>query len=101
MQAIREGLAEIVASDPPMTVRQVFYQAVTQGLVGKTEAEYQGTVARLLLELRRSGDVPYSSIADNTRWMRKPRTYSNLRQWWEQSKRFYRAALWDRQDDYV
>ena len=61
-----------------MTVRQVFYQAVVAGLVEKTEGEYKNTVARLLLEMRRGGEIPYSWIADNTRWMRKPTTYTGL-----------------------
>jgi PGM1 C-terminal domain len=46
----------------------VFYQAVARGLVEKTEDN--ATVARLLVELRRSGQLPYSSIAqdDAGRW---------------------------------
>jgi hypothetical protein len=39
IEDIRAGLHEIVGSDHPMSVRQVFYQAVTRGLVEKTEQE--------------------------------------------------------------
>jgi hypothetical protein len=53
-------------------VRGVFYQAVTRGLVAKTEAEYKRTVIRLLGIMRREGELPYGWIADETRWMRKP-----------------------------
>ena len=31
----------ILAADHPQTVRQVFYQLVTRGIIEKTEAEYQ------------------------------------------------------------
>jgi hypothetical protein len=36
---IRARLYQIVEADQPMSVRQVFYQAVTRGLVEKTEQE--------------------------------------------------------------
>ena len=61
-----------------MTVRQVFYRAVVAGLIAKTGAEYKNAVGRLLVLMRRPGDLPYDWIADNTRWMRRPRTYSSL-----------------------
>jgi hypothetical protein len=40
MEAIREGLYDILAVDNPQTVRGIFYQAVSRKLVDKTEAEY-------------------------------------------------------------
>ena len=45
MQDIREGLYAILEADNPMSVRQVFYQAVTRGLVDKTELAYKTTSA--------------------------------------------------------
>ena len=48
MDRIREGLVEIVANEHPTTVRHIFYVAVSKGLIAKTEAEYKGTVVRLL-----------------------------------------------------
>jgi hypothetical protein len=36
MKAIRAAIIEIIADDPPMTVRQVFYQLVARGAVEKT-----------------------------------------------------------------
>jgi hypothetical protein len=35
-------------------------------------------VDRVLVKMRREGRPPYNWISDNTRWMRKPRTYSSL-----------------------
>ncbi len=101
MLAIREALQRILAADHPMTVRQVFYQAVGRGVIDKTEGEYKQTIVRLLTEMRRAGDIPFSWIADNTRWMRKPRTYHSLRGMLEVTKEAYRRALWDSQDSYV
>jgi len=101
MAAIRDGLFEILAEQRPMTVRQIFYQAVSRGIVGKTEAEYKGTVCRLLTAMRREQRVPYTWIADNIRWMRKPNTHHSLAEMLEESTEFYRRALWNDQEDYV
>jgi hypothetical protein len=78
MAWLRAGLYRIIRADQPMTVRQVFYQAVVAGLIEKTEGEYQNTVARLLLDMRRGGEIPYRWISNNTRWMRRPAMYKGL-----------------------
>lgn len=101
MRALREALVTLVAANRPMTVRQVFYQAVSHGLIAKSEAEYKGTIVRLLTDLRKDGELPYDWIADNTRWMRKPSSYSGLRDMLEQEQQLYRRSVWDNQDAYV
>src|SRR4051794_11140298 len=78
MRGIREVIYRVLTADHPMTVRQVFYRLVGEGVIDKTEGEYKSTVVRLLTDMRRAGDIPFGWIADNTRWMRKPRTYSSL-----------------------
>lgn len=101
METIRTGLYDILEEQHPATVRGTFYQAVSRGLVGKTEAEYKTTVGRLLTEMRRAGDLPYGWIADNTRWMRKPETYSSLEDMLRLTAQTYRRALWGSQEAYV
>ncbi|MEN8151414.1 MAG: hypothetical protein ABFS86_16475 [Planctomycetota bacterium] len=101
MDALREILFLVVRQDRPMTVRQVFYRMVSIGAIGKTEAEYKNVVIRLLADLRLSGLLPFEWIADNTRWQRKPRTYSSLEAALENTARTYRRALWDTQERYV
>jgi hypothetical protein len=87
--------------DKPMTVRQLFYRLVSQGIIDKTEQEYKQTVVRLLAEMRRSGQIPFSWIADNTRWMRKPKTHSGLAAALDETASVYRRAIWDEQNAYV
>ncbi len=101
VQAIRDTIFELVAEYQPMTVRQVFYQLVSRGLIEKTEAQYKQTVCRLLVLMRRDGTLPYGWIADNTRWMRKPTTYGSLGVMLDNCQRTYRRALWNDQDAYV
>lgn len=101
MDEIRSAIYTAVASDHPMTVRQVFYRLVSQGVIAKTEAEYKSTVVRQLGIMRREGEVPFHWIADSTRWMRKPDSYSNLSSFLNNTARTYRRDLWERQDAYV
>jgi hypothetical protein len=101
MAKIREVLYAVLQAENPMTVRQVFYQLVSRGVIAKTEGEYKQTVVRLLTIMRRAGNLPFGWIADNTRWMRKPRTYSSLEGMLALTAQTYRRALWDDQDTYV
>ena len=96
----REKLFEIVEAMQPMTVRQVFYQATGRGIVEKSEAGYT-KVQTDLVHMRRAGVLPYSWLADNTRWQRKPDTFSSVEDALEETARFYRKALWDDIDAYA
>lgn len=100
MDAIRSAIRAVLAEDSPMTVRQVFYQLVGRGAIAKTEAEYKQTVVRLLTEMRRDGSIAFNTIADNTRWMRKPKTHTSLRSMLGESRKLYRRALWNDQEAY-
>jgi hypothetical protein len=84
-----------------MTVRQVFYRAVSAGIINKSELEYKNSISRQLVAMRLSGDLEFGWIADNTRWMRKPKTYSSVEEALQSTARTYRKALWDDQDAYV
>jgi hypothetical protein len=98
---LHTALYDIVALGKPMTVRQVFYRAVALMLIAKTEAEYKTTIGRLLVAMRRDRELPYDWIADGTRWMRKPTTFSSLDDAVTRWQATYRRDLWDTQDTYV
>jgi hypothetical protein len=100
MEERLDALAAIVAEIQPCSVRQVFYQAVVRGVVGKTEAEYE-KVQRALVRLRRTRQIPYGFIADGTRWRIKPTTYSSLGQALARTAQFYRRSLWDSAGAYL
>lgn len=95
IDAIKRSIFELCSRYQPMTVRQLFYQLTTIGAIDKTEQEYKGTVCRLTKEMRLSGELPWQWLADNTRWMHKPRTYGGIDDLLQQSQRAYRRALWD------
>ncbi|MBI1900940.1 MAG: hypothetical protein HYS13_07490 [Planctomycetia bacterium] len=101
MDRIKDAIEELLDSEQPMTCRQVFYRLVSQAVIGKTETEYKQTVIRLLGEMRREGRIPFRWIADNTRWMRKPRTWSSMESMLNYTQQTYRRAIWGDQDTYV
>jgi hypothetical protein len=86
----------------PVTVRGLYYQAEVAGVpgIGKDDAGYSKT-QRQVLQLRRAGLLPYSKIADATRWMRKPNSYDGVEEALEETARLYRKALWADASDYV
>lgn len=101
MATIKAAIYDLLVEEQPCTVRQVFYRLVSAGVIGKTEGEYKSTVVRLLGEMRRNHEIEFSWIADNTRWMRKPRSYSSLESMLKHSADAYRRSVWDNQDCYV
>lgn len=101
IQAVKDSLYNILLKDHPMTVRQVFYQAVARRVINKIEGEYKSTICRLLVDMRRQGEIPYGWIADNTRWMRKPQTYDSLQAALRSTAEMYRRNLWAMMPAYV
>src|SRR4051794_41033074 len=100
IERICQAIERLLRRYQPMTVRQVFYQLVSAGVIPKTEGEYKNT-GRLLVRMRREGRTPYSAIADNTRWQRKPRTHASLDDALRETAEWYRRRVWDAQDAYV
>src|SRR5262245_39290990 len=98
---LRDVTLGIVGRDAPMTVRQVFYQLVSLGAIEKTEAEYNNVVVRQLTKLRLEGHLPWSWIADGTRWMHKSVRYGSVEEALEATSRHYRRDYWCELDDYV
>jgi len=98
---VRAAILDVVGDDPPMTVRQVFYQLVARGVIEKTERQYQKTVIRLMTEMRLSGELPYDWVVDESRRVRITQTYDNVRDAIEQTAEFYRRSALAQSDAYV
>lgn len=100
VDARRQALFVIARDARPATVRQIYYQATVRGVVEKTEAGYN-KVQTDLVQMRRAGTLPYGWLADNTRWQRKPTTFTSVQEALDDTARFYRKALWTDADAYV
>ena len=82
----------MLKADHPQTVRQVFYQLVVRNAIEKTEAEYQGTVIRMLTDMRLSGEVPWGWIVDESRRTRVTQTFNSINDALEDTAKTYRRS---------
>jgi hypothetical protein len=98
---IRDTIIDVIEDDPPMTVRQVFYQLVTRGIIDKTEDEYQSTVIRLMSEMRLDGSLPFRWVVDESRRARITRTFDSVADAMNQTAQFYRRSALAQADDYI
>ena len=102
MEGLRVLLHRIAQADKPVTVRQMFYRLASDyQVIAKLEAEYNGTVDRLMVEMRRDKSIPFQWVADSSRWMRKPTTYASLRDMLRETAKTYRRDLWAQSGVYV
>ncbi len=91
---------QVAEIDQPLTVRSIFYRVVSAGAVEKTEKSYNA-VQRRVLAMRRTGTLPYSWIADGTRWQIKSATWGSVEDMLSAAAVGYRRALWLDQDVHV
>lgn len=101
IEVIESAIYATLKADHPQTLRGLFYQLVSQGIVPKTDAAYKGLVGRLAVRMRRANVLPYEWLADNTRWMRKPTSYTSLEAALARTAATYRRAVWADQPVYV
>jgi len=101
IDAIKTDIYTVLKADHPMTVRQAFYQLVVRGTIEKTEAQYQGTVIRLLTEMRMKGEIPFSFIIDESRRRRETQTYDNVADAVRDTAKFYRRSALRQCSDYL
>lgn len=100
LSALDDAIVDAVSVEHPVTLRGVYYRAVSAGAVDKTEAGYR-VVGRQLVKLRRAGVVPYAWITDGTRLMRKPVSWSGADAMLAHQGVSYRQALWEDQSSAV
>jgi hypothetical protein len=72
-----------------------------RGLINKDEVEYQRTAVRLLGEMREAGTIPFAWVADNTRWQRKPTSFTGIEACLNATAKHYRRDLWAAMPVYV
>jgi hypothetical protein len=99
--AIKSAIIDILEKDNPQTVRQVFYALTVRGVIKKEEIEYQRTVIRLLTEMREAEIIQFEWITDNTRLMRKPASFVDLKSCLTSTAHFYRRNVWSNMPVYV
>ena len=84
-----------MAEQRPTTVRAVYYQCVSQGIVPKDEQHGYDPVQRRLTVLREIGIVGYNVIVDPTREMRIPSSWSSPADILDTVTKAYRRDIWE------
>jgi hypothetical protein len=95
----RAALYKICQEQSPITVRGVFYQAEVNypQFIAKTANGYD-MVAADLGKMRKSGELPYDWIVDNTRNVIRPHAYESISSALLEIANNYRADLWKDKD---
>jgi hypothetical protein len=101
VEAIREAITAVLTVDHPQTVRQVFYQLVARGVIEKSEKQYQGTVIRLLGEMRLDGRIRWDWIVDESRRTRITQTFDNISDALQDTAKYYRRSALRECADYI
>ena len=91
--ALREAIAAITAEYERMTVRQLFYQLVSRGVIEKSDAAYK-RAADCAVQMRLDGSLPYSKIVDGHRTRRHVFAHDGLADALESAHTLYRRNYW-------
>lgn len=94
---VRNGVLDILAGfDGPMSVRQVYYQLVTREVVANGVKGYN-QVQRVVLRMRRLGEVPWNRIVDRSRVKLQRPGWDGIAQIMTRAAEQYRRSLWTTQ----
>ncbi len=97
---LRNAIIEIAAEYERMSLRQLYYQLVSRGVIEKTEAAYKRT-ADAATQMRFNGSLPYRKIADGSRSRKAVYAHSGLQEALENAHEMYRRNYWIDQPHYV
>lgn len=88
-----DAIMAVAAEFKTLTVRQLFYQLESRGVVPKTENGYK-RVCDAAVQLRRAGRLPYAQIVDGHRERRLVFAAGSLREGIENLSTAYRRDYW-------
>lgn len=101
METRRETVVQLVEASASTSVRHVYYQAIGVHLVEKDTKKSRrnyNKIQRTILDLRRSGRIPYEAIVDSTRYMLKRESYFDVEDALNVWSQNYRRDHWMRGD---
>ena len=98
---VRDGILEILSTfRGALSTRQVYYQLVGRRLVPNRIAGYRAA-ARVLVRMRRLGEIPYDRIVDRGRRKHVRSGWDSARELMEQAARQFRRDYWTEQPKVV
>lgn len=97
---LARSLEIIEGEDDKLSIRHLFYRLESEGVIEKTEKDYDNLRAHLT-RWRRAGLLPWGVFTDNTRWHIGRETFGGMQEALERTVSTYRRDLWEQQDFYV
>lgn len=101
VQKLKLDLVDLAKKYRPVSIRQLFYLAVSRGLIAKTETEYKGTIVKLMGIAREEGICPWDVIVDYSRRVHKHATFTGLPDLFNWVHSFYKRSKWETQPKLV
>ncbi len=92
--------AILAEEEDAITIRHLFYRLVSLKILEKSEQEYKKLIG-YLMKWRRSGDIPWTAFADNTRYYYGSRGYLSINDALKDLMDSYKRNLWADQDAFV
>ena len=93
---LRQTLYDIAEQLRPMTIRSLFYRAVSAGAVEKTEREYK-RIVRITGQMRKERVMPFDWLVDAGRFARRANCWSHPKNILTATMRQYRRNYWQDQ----
>lgn len=100
LEKIKAILSNFKQHNIRITLRQAYYQLVSQGLIQNKSSEYQ-KLSALLTNARYSGEVDWNAIEDRVRVPRIPNTFEDTEDLIDIAIESYELDRWAGQDYYV
>lgn len=80
-----------------LTLRQLYYQFVSRGLLGNNDKNYN-KLGNIVSDARRAGLIDWDSIVDRTRYLRKLSQWNKPQDILESAVKSYHKNLWEGQE---
>lgn len=99
LELLDQAVLDVAEAEQPVSVRGIAYRVLTHplnvehGLIEKSENDFR-KVQRAALRLRRARVLPYSWVADGTRWVIRATTYGGADAAIADLTASYRRDLW-------
>lgn len=91
--AIVEAAHQLLAADHPMTLRQLFYQLVSQQVLDNTQNNYKN-LSRLIATARQEKLIPWEWMEDRNRRPREVNMWAGLAAFADVAVHAYRRDVW-------
>mgnify|MGYP001596618738 CR=1 FL=1 len=83
-----------------LTLRQLYYQLVSENIISNNEKEYKN-LSRILTNARYSGEIDWKLIEDRIRIPNIPNTFRSIKHLLEVAKKSYQLNRWEGQEYYI